>query len=186
MNIQEIVEISKLANYPTGVQFLDDLFALADTAIYYRFMFRLVQRMKPNLIVELGVCTGRCTAHLAAPKFDCRVLAIDPKPQDIREILARYPNIDLKIDLSTSPLVLSGVKDNSVDICFIDTIHSYRQVISEFHLWFPKLKVGGVMLFDDISLNAGTIKAWVELQQLCVEHVSLPHLHHSGFGAIVK
>lgn len=184
MTITEILEIEKLAHQPVGIQFIDDLFSLASTAIYYRFMYHLVRRMRPELVVELGVYAGRSTAHLAAAT-GCRVVAVDPKPLDVSPILTKYPNIDLRIDVSTSPSILSEIDDGSVDLCFIDTVHYYQQVTSELRLWLPKIRRGGVILFDDVSENIEMIRAWSEIQASHVT-VSLPSLHHSGFGALVK
>src|SRR5258708_36301569 len=38
---------------------------------------------------------------------------------------------------------------NNIDMLFIDGDHSYPGIKSDFNLYFPKLKVGGVMLFHD-------------------------------------
>ena len=166
----------------TGDPFLDGLYALDATAAYYRLLYRLVRAISPELVVELGVFTARGTAHIAAACRETKVIGVDPFPKDISEILDRYPNIQFLKDKSYSKSVLDLVADGSVDICFFDTLHEYQVVLVETQLWFPKMKRGGIMLFDDISLNDGMKKFWSELN---LPKLSLPWLHHSGFGAAV-
>src|SRR6187402_2416727 len=94
MTSSELKELEKIAHKPLGVKYLDDLFKITTTAIYYRFMYHLVKAMNPDLIVELGVCTGRGTAHLAAAKESCKVIGFDPDPhEDLSAVLKKFPNI---------------------------------------------------------------------------------------------
>lgn len=167
-------------------EYLNSLYDMDQTAYYYKFIYRLVKLLKPKLTVELGVCTGRGTAHLAAGNLNGKVIGIDPNPDHVNNILdnilLKYPNIDLRLDISTSTKILNEIAPNSVDICFVDTIHTYNQVIDEVKAWLPKMVRGGVMLFDDITYSDEMIKAWDEIT---LEKISLPHLHHSGFGVAI-
>ncbi len=122
--------------------------------------------------------------HLAAAKLDCNVIGIDPYPQDVSAILDRYKNIELKIGSSLSKDIIDSVRHRTVDILFIDSLHEYDQVIAEYKAWLPKMKYGGVILFDDIHLDEYMSKVW-EFIQLGHDSIELPHLHHSGFGAII-
>jgi hypothetical protein len=117
---------------------------------------------------------------MAAASGDTAVVAIDPSPMDIAPILQRYPQIRWLKDTSCSPLALDAVPAGSVDLCFIDTLHDYDLVSLETKLWLPKMKRGGMLLFDDITLNEGMRKFWGELN---LPKVALPWLHWSGFGA---
>lgn len=182
MNIQELELLSRNVN-PIGDKFLDNIFQQDTTSVYYRFLYRLVERINPKLVVELGVCKGGSTAHMAAARFETRVIAVDTAPFDVSHILDRYKNIDLIINESCSIGVLGQVHDKSVDICFIDTLHQQDLVTEETRLWLPKMKIGGIILFDDISLNEGMIKFWNKLN--ISNRISLPHLHWSGFGAAI-
>ena len=161
-----------------GDKFLDDLSEQDPTHPYYRFLHNLVKLVKATSVVELGVCTGRGTAHLASATLG-RMLAIDPSPWDIQYILDRYPNIDLRKTLSTDPTLLASVQDRSVDVCFLDTLHDYGQVKAELIAWHPKMKPGGVMVFDDITLNDGMKIFW---SVLALTKLELPEMHWSGFG----
>ncbi len=174
--------IKQLPITPLEDSFLDSLFNQDKTSTYYRFMYRLCKLVNSKLTVELGVCSGRGTAHLAAGT-NGTVIAIDPNPWDINYILQKYPNITLKKIYSNDKQVLESITDGSVDICFVDTNHEYEQVTLETKLWNPKMKVGGIMLFDDINYNDGMKRFWNELS---MNKISLPHLHWTGFGVAIK
>ncbi len=187
MTTEEIKELAKLATEPTGDAFLDDLFSRVSSAVYYRFLYRLVKFMRPKYVVELGVYKGGSVAHIAAASPKCGILAVDPDTQpEAAGIFSRYPNILFMKDVSTSRDILDRIF-YPVDICFIDTVHTYEQVMAEYALWAPKMRPGGVMLLDDISENESMVKAWAEIVASNPERekISLPELHHSGFGAIL-
>lgn len=182
----DIQQAAENAMKPTGDAYLDGLFDLVSSATYYRFLYRLAMAAKPEFIVELGSEYGRSTAHLAA--CGARVLAVDSCPKkEVMDVIARYNNVQLRITDSTERDVLDNVKDGSVDICFFDSDHYCYQVMKEYGVWFQKMKPGGVMLFDDITMDGTMIQAWWLLEKMSphLERIELPQLHHSGFGAII-
>lgn len=42
-------------------------------------------------------------------------------------------------------------KDRSLDFVFIDACHSYDSVVEDINLWYPKVKVGGILAGDDYN-----------------------------------
>ena len=171
-----IQDCQHISTTQTNDTFLDGLYDVS--APYYRFLYRLAKLANTTFIVELGVCSGRGTAYLAAAT-KCRVLAVDVVPMEVQQILAHYPNIDMRVTTSTSEDLLRSVQDWSVDLCFIDTLHNYEQVVSETKAWLPKMSKGGILVYDDIDYNDGMKRFWSELQ---FTKISLPHLHWTGFG----
>lgn len=190
MNIEEIVQIESLAgkDKPTGDAYLDELFSVVESAVYYRFLYHLVKILKPTLVVELGVEFGRSAAHMCAACPGCRVKAIDVEISHAFVTFLNWENYPKNFDLccadSVDQKILNSVQDGSVDICFIDTVHTRERVLLEFNAWRPKMKPGGIMLFDDISENSSMIEVW-EILKMVGPSVSLPHLHHSGFGVVL-
>jgi predicted O-methyltransferase YrrM len=179
---RKLHELSQFVG-PIGDPFLDGLYNNDNTAIYYRFLYQLSKFLQPQKIIELGVYHGWSTAHLAAPVPKALVMAIDPSPQEgFRNTTNHYQNIAVILDRSDSQGVLDMVAEKSVDICFIDTIHEYEQASKELKLWTPKMKSGGVFLYDDITQSEGMKKFWNEVPE---PKISMPWLHHSGFGASI-
>lgn len=179
MNIEELAKESLTAD--TGIDWLDDMRKADETRPYYVFLYKLAQTMKAKTIVELGVQTGRSTAHFACGAPNARVIGIDIELWDMDEILQRCPNIKLikkpsqDVDLKTQP--------GPIDILFIDSDHSYEQVKKEWELYRPLMRPGGVILVDDIYWSDGLTKAWNEMTG---EKHDISFLHDiAGFGAIV-
>lgn len=182
-----IGDLEKLANSiyeATGDEWLDNLFSL-DGRPYYRYLYRLAKKVNPDVIVELGVQTGRSTAHLAKGAPKARVIGIDPQPWDLTEIQKECPNIEIIVDYSER-VDISDFPE--VDILFIDSAHTHDQVMTEFNMYSQLVRRGGVILLDDINLPDGhgeskdMRKAWDAMPEPKLE---LNFLHGHGFGVIV-
>ncbi len=188
MTAQELHSIAEISDFPLGNPYLDSLYGSGGPCgPYYRFLYHLAAKIKPTLIVELGAYRGGSTAYLAKGAPQCKVIAVEPYPQpEFESVLKACPNIDWRKDASLSKDVLDSVADKSVDICFIDTVHNEEYAIPEYKAWCPKMKDGGVMFFDDITIDDLMISAWANIKALDErEKISLPTLHYSGFGAIL-
>jgi predicted O-methyltransferase YrrM len=46
-----------------------------------------------------------------------------------------------------------GFEDESLDFVYIDANHSYQSVKDDLNVWYPKLKVGGVICGHDFSIE---------------------------------
>lgn len=169
--------------------FLDTLYRQRLELNYYRFLYSVAVYIKAKLSVELGVCTGTGTAHIAAGT-DGPVYGIDPHPWDMTAILTRYPNIVLFRERSESSSVLDilegrkGRGEGMTDLLFIDTVHTYEQAKREYELYRPYMSHGGIICYDDIFLNDSMKRFWVWLPEN--KKMALSHLHpESGFGVSV-
>ncbi len=187
MTAAELHALAKISDAPLGVPALDALYGIGGPCgPYYRFLYHLAVKMKPSLVVELGSYRGGSTAHLAAGA-KCAVLAVEPYPQpQLSGVVKQYPNIDWRQDESLSKAVLDSVADQSVDLCFIDTVHTEEFAVPEYAAWSPKMKPGGIMLYDDITIDELMSAAWAKILAMDQRaKISLPSLHYSGFGAIL-
>lgn len=154
---------------------------------YYRFLYVAAQNMQPRLSVELGVCGGGGSLHLALGWPAGKVIGIDVT-EDHKEntdfIRAQFQNFDLwigdSIDLAQSVRLQHG----QVDILFIDTIHTYERTMAEFNAWELYLSDRAIVCLDDLH-RAGMQRAWDELPG---HKVRLDDLHpgstEGGFGVI--
>lgn len=137
-----------------GDLYLDSINPQPKRSAFYRFLYFLAQAWLPGLSIELGVETGRGSAHLAAGNPDGQVIGVDPVIHGaLHTTLRPYPNVRIIQAASDSELALSQVASNSVDICLIDSIHAGHYTLREVDLWTPKMKQGSLFLFDDLTLN---------------------------------
>jgi len=176
---ERIAEAYRLAFEPAGDAHLDALFLEDPTCHYYRLLYHLAC----DVNVELGTCTGRGTAHLAARGGT--VIAVDPEGHGALRInaLNRYPNVRFYKTRSDDPTLLASVADGSVGLCFVDSVHAVDYALREVGLWTPKMVPGGIFLFDDLDWDDG-MRSLLDRLPFAVRG-DLPGLHTMGFGYAV-
>lgn len=184
MTTEELAALgqSLIAIHDDRPQILKDLTAAAPTTeLYNKFLYQLSKKLKPQNILETGTDRGRSAAHLALGNPDAVVVTIDIDP-------ACKANVDsLKIRnivsvAGNSLEYVSGIPDYSIELLFLDSLHTYEHTIAEWHAFRPKVAPGGLVFFDDIHLDPGMERFWSEVEG---EKVDLSPLHYSGFGALV-
>jgi predicted O-methyltransferase YrrM len=167
-------------------EYLRDLFNKDTTSVYYKYLYNVVNRFKGKgiITVELGTFMGRSTAFLAEANPEGSVTTVDLAPkEEFKNVEAKYDNITSYLGRSDSQELLDMFKEESVDICYFDTEHEYEVVSKEVEVWYPKIKKGGIMLFDDVHMNPGMKKFWEELPY---EKGFSDDLHWTGFGYAIK
>ena len=117
-------------------------------------MHNEVIKRKSPIILELGVDRGQSTkvflnalhkkssGHLFSVDInDCSGVSksnawtfIQKNSTDIQGILKEGPKLE-----------------NGIDIIYVDSLHTPKHVYEEIYGWFPFLKKGGFMYFDDID-----------------------------------
>jgi predicted O-methyltransferase YrrM len=149
------------------------------TASYNRFLYMLTRNFQPALMVETGTDRGRSCAHMAMGNPKGQVVTIDIDPACSAQALAlELPNVAA---LTGDSLNLLGIFDvDSIDLLFLDSLHTYEHTKAEWEAFQSKLKPDALVLIDDITLDEGMKRFWDELPE---PKLPLNHLHFSGFGA---
>lgn len=147
---------------------------------YYPFLFLVSRALDPALIVELGTGEkGRSTAHFAFGAPNARVIGIDYNPP---KSSFPYPNLEFWAADTTKMSQKVADLGIPIEMLFIDSTHTTEHLLLEYHLYYPLMKKGGIILFDDIHMS-GMVAGWESLPEPKVE---LPNLHaHLGFGAVI-
>ncbi len=151
---------------------------------YYNLLYSVAKERQPNLVVELGTCTGGSTSHFAAGTGG-KVLSIDIeiRPDATNRLLA-FDNIELRQGDTRDPALAAEVaKRGPIDLLFIDTDHTAEQVTVELALFGPLVRPGGLIFFDDIRINPGMSAWWDSLEENKLE---LPQMHWTGFGVVFR
>lgn len=144
---------------------------------YYKFLRLLTEWWKPNLSVELGLCGGGGSLHMALGYPEGTVVGIDisddyPEQRKyIEEICKNFMYI--RTDSVEAAKVEFG---KPVDILFIDTVHTYERTMAEYNAWFPKLNGNAIIVLDDLHRN-GMMQAWNEIKGY---HIQMDYLHPGG------
>lgn len=155
---------------------------------YYRFLKRLAEHLRPALSIELGVCGGGGSLHLALGNPKGRVVGVDfafDHPEQIEHIYRACPNFAFWQGDSVEDAGKIVSDFGMPQVVFIDTTHTYEQTMLEFGMWRQYLDNNWVMCFDDL-FRPGMEQAWNELPE---PKVRLDALHTGaeqggGFGVV--
>ncbi len=145
---------------------------------YVRFFYAWVDQTKPRLVVETGTDQGRSGIHLAIGWPPGKVVSIDIAPHCSAALDAfGLPNVETVTGSSTD---VSGMfEDASIDLLFLDSLHTYEHVTREIELFLPKMRKGGLVFMDDIHLGDTMERAWADIE---FPKREISELHFTGFG----
>jgi predicted O-methyltransferase YrrM len=106
-------------------------------------LLRLVRRMKPRVIVEIGAGEGGATYGLRLAAPGATVVSID-MDKTVATILGD----------SHAPATIAALRGvlqgRPIDVLFIDGDHSYEGVRADFEMYAPLVRSGGIVTFHDI------------------------------------
>jgi predicted O-methyltransferase YrrM len=152
-----------------------------------KYLFDLVINIKPDLIVEIGVYRGRSLASFSAASLvhNCEVIGIDAYNFDclVNESYTSEEDLEYSKNLFTTefnrlglPFILvnkpSEIAINDeiflnkkIDILHIDGSHNESHVLLDVNLWLPKLKVNGILIFDDANYQSTQLAQKIALEK---------------------
>lgn len=120
-----------------------------------------------NSYLEIGVRTGRSMATVVKNTNACEIVGFDlwvkdyagmknPGPEDVKELMDRFGhngNIELISGDSskTVPNYFNAHPDKYFDLITVDGDHRIRGAKKDLKNIMPRLKIGGFLVFDDIS-----------------------------------
>lgn len=135
---------------------------------YGKLVFRLVNNLASQTILELGTGTGMGTLYLALPSSKAKVFSIDGN----RELHQVAKNVFEITGISNVELItggfkelLPGILDNveHLDFVVFDGDHQYQSTIDYFEMCLKKIRNNTVFVFDDIHWSREMEKAWAEI-----------------------
>jgi len=161
----QIEDLVKLSTQPIGDTWLDAYYTTYEPNVstrinYYRFLYHLVELLKPSIAVELGVEFGVASAYMAAAAsfYGGQVIGIDCNwhggPGE--DVPAKYPNYDYWVGKSTDPVILERLytmcdDDYRIGLVFQDSSHHYAESVQEWRLYRQLLAEHAVWVCDDIT-----------------------------------
>ena len=83
-----------------------------------------------------------------------------------KERLKNCPDIEFIKDISSN--AVKRFKDNELDFVYIDASHSFNDIWRDINLWYPKVKIGGILAGHDYCDEHWQIQKAVNL--FCQQH----------------
>lgn len=120
-------------------------------------IIKVIRENRPKIIVELGCYSGGTTIKMSEfVPTDAMIYAVDIfaiNGKDIRDFVInerfpKYENITL-IEKTTHEA--SQGFNQEIDFLFVDADHQDDSIQQDCHDWLPKLKSGGIVVFDDYA-----------------------------------
>jgi hypothetical protein len=164
--------------YRRGLELFDDQWVYADinTTLY-----TISRMMRPKSYLEIGVRRGRSMAMVASQSPQCDMIGFDlwieqyagmenPGESLVRAELKRighqggleFIDGDSK---DTIPQYFHSHPERAYDLITVDGDHSIAGARRDILNVIPRLKVGGVLVFDDVANqdHPGLFEVWQEL-----------------------
>jgi predicted O-methyltransferase YrrM len=140
------------------------------------FAIKLVQNIKPEVTVELGVDYGFSTFCLAYPQIG-HVYGIDWFQGDPHTgyrntyslVSELYSKVQEKYDISNVELIQGDFNEvaktwnKEIDLLHIDGFHTYEAVKNDYETWIKFCKKDAVILFHDVEEFPGVAQFFSEL-----------------------
>lgn len=139
-------------------------------AKYGQLLFRLVNRFKPESVLELGTSLGVSTLYLAASSKKTKVVTVEGCPNTAKVAQINFNkigfnNIELVNDTFDHFLPDYLNKSGSLDFVFFDGNHQQEATLNYFNLCVEKAQNHSVFVFDDIHWSEGMTAAWETIKK---------------------
>jgi predicted O-methyltransferase YrrM len=166
----------------------------------------LIATRKPKTVLEIGTALGGTLllmCRLSDP--NATIISLDLADRDLRyrgyrePIFRSFPRKRQKLHLvladshreETKHRIANLLEDKGLDILFIDGDHSYGGVRSDFEMYSPFVRQGGIVIFHDIVEHSPekcceVNRFWMELRQQYRYHeiIENPNQGWAGIGII--
>jgi predicted O-methyltransferase YrrM len=163
--------------YRAGLETFGDNWVYADINTV---LIGLTQRLRIDSYLEIGVRRGRSMAMVTTSSPECRIVGFDlwiadyagmdnPGPDYVKKELARlgyHGDLELVAGDSrqTVPDWFGKHPEEFFDLITVDGDHSTEGANTDLENVLPRLKIGGALVFDDISnqSHANLAAVWKE------------------------
>lgn len=138
-------------------------------------LYLLARESKAEVLLELGTCAGISGAYLASSPY-CRELHTVEGSLELsklaRENLKKITNkAHVYNDLFDDALDKLLPSLSLIDLAFIDGHHEKLATIHYWERIAPKMRPGGIIVFDDIAWSQDMRDGWLYLsKQKCFSH----------------
>lgn len=131
-------------------------------------LYKLINFLNCNTIIELGTSIGLNTLYLAKANKNAKVITIEGSKSLIEFASASAKKNNISniqfIEAKFDDVLPSLLQNNSALLIYIDGNHTYEATMRYFNLVSAKKDNSTVIIFDDIYWSEGMTKAWNEIK----------------------
>lgn len=134
-----------------------------------QLLYRLVEDLKPDNIIELGTCLGTTTIYLQKAAPNAKVYTLEGCPETAgiaKESFKKAGLNDVELITGNFDNTLPGVinKLDKLDFVFVDGNHQKKATLKYFEWCLPKVHENTLLIFDDIYWSEGMKEAWAQIK----------------------
>ena len=133
-----------------------------------RFMFRIVNYLKPKHILELGTSLGIATQAMALGNPEAHIVSIEGCPHisnTAKQQLDQFQMHGVNLKSGAFESHLPTLKNQQWDLVFFDGNHQKAATLQYFEQLLPTAHNGTVFIFDDIYWSKAMTEAWNMMAQ---------------------
>ncbi len=166
------------------------------------FAFFLIEAIKPEIFVELGVHTGNsfCAFCQAVDRLGLKTKCYGVDTWEGDELAGLYEEriydkisgfVGEKYSDTATMLkmtfddAVNRFDDSSIDLLHIDGLHTYEAVKHDFQTWLPKISNKGVIIMHDTSFKEGDFGVWKFWDEISSQYESINFEYGYGLGLVV-
>ena len=166
------------------------------------FAFFLMELVRPEVVVELGVhsgnsfnafCQAAATLRLGASCYGVDTWQGDEHagfyPEAVYQSLREYQEDEyggfahlLRQEFDEAAAHFS---DGSIDLLHIDGLHTYEAVRHDLEHWLPKVSRRGVVVLHDTQVRERGFGVWRLWEEVSGDYPSLEFTHSHGLGVLL-
>lgn len=168
---------------------------------HYAFAFFLVEKLRPNVFVELGTHYGGsyfsfCQA-IKELQLKTKAHAVDNwlgdehagfYGQEVFNYVSKINNEHFSyfsnLIKATFDEASHYFENGSIDLLHIDGLHTYEAVKHDFEIWLPKMSDKGVIVFHDTVVKEGGFGVWKLMDELKKIYPYFEFEHGYGLGVL--
>lgn len=131
-----------------------------------------------GLLVEIGCFCGRSTCSMGLAikdNPDCKLVSIDtfegndparkPSEAEFHENIRRCGLQSVVTLIKDDSKKIGKQWHQPIDLLFVDALHTYEGAKSDVDLFFPWLRVGGLLVLHDVACGfSGVDRVWNEIK----------------------
>jgi predicted O-methyltransferase YrrM len=130
-------------------------------------LYRMIQFLKPEIILELGTSLGLTTMYLAKAAGTAKIYTIEGCPETARLAKQHFYSNHADINLLVGNIddVLPDLLNQNLipDFVFFDANHTKEATLRYFEFCLQYANEKTVFVIDDIYWSAGMKKAWLRI-----------------------
>jgi len=133
-------------------------------------LYRICKHFQPKKCLEFGTNLGISTLYQLSALENSSFISLEGDENLAKIAFQNISSFDntKRVEIITGEFSESLAKnpilqEYTPDYIFIDGNHRYEPTLAYFYHFLPKIKEGGMMIFDDIYWSKGMTQAWKEI-----------------------